>query len=106
MVKKYRIIWDDDAKASLRKVYDYIAKDSFQSARKVRSGIVRKARSLKTFPFRFAVERLLEDQSKEYRSVLIWDYKIIYRVAGDTVRILDVFHTSRNPEELKSVIGK
>ena len=97
--KKFKVIWDDKAKQSLKEIYLYITKDSHPAAGKVRNAIVKLADSLNTFPERHQVELLIDN--KAYRSVPLWSYKIIYRVAEEEIRIVDIFHTSRNPKEIK-----
>ena len=99
--KKLPVIWDDFAKQSLKEIYLYIKKDSPQSAIKVRNTISTLASSLSVFPERHQVEFLIDNKS--YRSVPLWSYKIIYRVTEKEVRIVDIFHTSRNPEDLKKL---
>ena len=100
MVKnKIKVVWDNKAKQSLKEIYRYIKKDSPRAAAKVRNAIAKLAGSLNVFPKRHQVELMIDD--KAYRSVPLWSYKIIYRVAETEIRIVDIFHTSRNPEEIK-----
>ena len=49
------------------------------------------------------VEPLLAHKKSEYRFIIVWSYKIIYRVTTGNVVISRVFHTSRNPNKLKGV---
>jgi len=49
------------------------------------------------------VEPLLAHKKTEYRFIVVWSYKIIYKVASDHVTISKVFHTSRNPNKLKGI---
>lgn len=49
--KKLDIIWDDEAKKSLRSIYSYIKKrESIDVANKVRNEIVARSKSLSDFP--------------------------------------------------------
>ena len=41
--------------------------------------------------------------SGDIRFKAIWSYKIVYEITSDTVIILDVFHTSRDPGNLKQI---
>lgn len=58
MVKKQvKIIWDDEAKKSLRSIYNYIKnRESVEKARKVRDTMVEQAKTLSDFPDKFAEE--------------------------------------------------
>lgn len=82
MVKKItNITWDDEAKKSLRSVYDYLKnKESVRVARRVRTEILKQVSDLKIFPEKFEHEPYLKNQKGNYRFKVIWSYKIIYEV--------------------------
>jgi len=103
MVKKgLKIIWDEEAKKSLRNIYNYIkGRESVEVAKKVRNEIVSQAKSLNDFPEKFESEHHLEEEPGNYRSRVIWSYKIIFEVTKDTIYVLDIFHTSRDPLNIK-----
>ena len=105
MVKKnYKVIWEDDAKASLRRIYNYIKKkESVDQAIKVRNEIRDLAKSLEFMPHKYVEDPYLKDESGDIRFKAIWSYKIVYEITSDTVIILDVFHTSRDPGNLKQI---
>ncbi len=100
--KKVRIIWDEEAKRSLRTIYNYIKKrESVEVARKVRNKITSQVKSLIDFPEKFEREPHLADEPGNFRSRMIWSYKIIYEVTNEGIYILDIFHTSRDPSNIK-----
>lgn len=103
MVKrKLKIIWDNEAKKSLQNIYNYIkGRESIEVAKKVRNKIFTQAKSLHDFPEKFEREHHLEDEVGNFRYKVIWSYKIIYEVTEESIFILDIFHTSRNPSEIK-----
>ncbi len=105
MVKgNYKVIWDDEAKASLRRIYYYIRKcESINQARKVRGEIRDLATSLGFMPFKFSKDEYLLGIEGDIRFKIIWSYKILYEITDEYIIILDVFHTSRDPENLKRV---
>ena len=48
-----------------------------------------------------AIEPLLIGREEEYRHIVVKPYfKIIYRVEGDTIYMIDIWDTRRNPEKL------
>lgn len=104
MVKKgLKIVWDDEAKHSLRSIYNYIRKrESAASARKVRDKIVSSVKSLNDFPEKLEEEPVLRKEPGNYRYKVIFSYKIIYEVAEEAIYILDIFHTSRDPSNIKA----
>lgn len=100
--KKIAIIWDDEAKRSLKNIYYYIKDNqSVEVAKKVRGRIVSQARTLNDFPKKFERELNLEDEVGDFRSIVIWSYRIIYEVTEKAIYILDIFHTSRDPSKIK-----
>jgi plasmid stabilization system protein ParE len=103
MVKrKLKIIWDNEAKKSLQNIYNYIkGRESIEAAKKVRNKIFTQAKSLQDFPEKFEREHHLEDEVGNFRYKVIWSYKIIYEVTEESIFILDIFHTSRDPSEIK-----
>jgi len=105
MVKKnYKVIWDDQAKASLRRIFNYIKnKESVEQSINVRNKIRNLAKSLGFMPHKYVEDPFLKDESGDIRFKAIWSYKIVYEITSDTVIILDVFHTSRDPGNQKKI---
>ena len=97
-----KIIWDHEAKYSLHNIYNYIKKKkSVSVAGKVRNRIVSSVKSLSDFAEKFEAEPVLSDEPGNYRYKVIWSYKIIYEVTKEALHIVDIFHTSRNPSDIK-----
>jgi len=69
----------------------------------VRKGILDKCRQLKYFSG-YSIERYLEDEPIEYRSVTHWNYNIIYTIKEDEVRVLNIIHTSQNPSVRMNIL--
>lgn len=105
MVKKYyKVIWDDEAKASLRSIYNYIKnRESISQAKKVRTEIIDLGKSLGFMPHKYVEDPYLKDEPGDNRFKAIWSYKLVYEVTDKEIIILDVFHTSRDPQSLKEL---
>ena len=101
MRKKLPVIWADEARKSLKEIYQYIKKDSPQNAKKVRKELLRLAGSLNDFPEKYPREPFLDDEPENFRSVTKWSWKIIYEVTDSAIIILMIFHTSQNPDKIK-----
>lgn len=93
--------WDRLAKNNLDIIFEYIAVDSIAAARRVKKELVKLAHSLNDFPEKFSVEEFLSNEPENYRSITKWNYKIIYEVTEDYIIIIDVFHTSQHPSQIK-----
>ena len=68
----------------------------------VLNGILQQIEILETFPETGTIEPLLKYKKFEYRFLVKWNYKIIYRIFQDTktVYILRIFHTAQHPIKL------
>ena len=88
------IRWTNEAATWLADIFDYIAQDSPEAARKVAAGIFEKAQLLATFPTAGHVHR--DEPEGEVRVLLYGHYRIAYlfRAAEDVVEILGIFHGS------------
>jgi plasmid stabilization system protein ParE len=108
MVKQdFKVIWDDEAKASLRRIYNYIKRrESVDQANKVRNEIRDLCRNLGFMPSKFSREEYLKDVGGEIRFKTLWSYKVIYEVTTEYVVILDIFHTSRDPLHITKLKSK
>lgn len=98
--KKVNVIWDNEAVKSLKEIISFIKKDSPQSAKKVKKEILALAKTLIKFPEKYSKELYYVSNDGSIRYVPIYSYKIIYQITSTEIIILDIFHTSRNPEEI------
>jgi plasmid stabilization system protein ParE len=78
MVKPhYQVVWDDEAKESLRNIFDYIKKrESIDQARRVRGAIMELAKTLGFIPHKFSKDPFLQSEPGENRFKAIWSYVI------------------------------
>ena len=89
-----RIVWTDEASASLAAIHDYIARDSTRYAVSVCADIVDAVDRLKSFPESGRVVPELADPA--YRELIHGSYRIVYRVsARERAEILTVHHGAR-----------
>ena len=94
------VIWSDQALADVASVKDYIARDSLANAEKVVNAIERAADRLVDFPY--AVRMIPEFQDPDRRETFVYQYRPMFRVEPDYVRILRAVHGRRL---LKNVPG-
>lgn len=85
-----RIIWAPRAEADALRIYDYIAAVNPHAAAAVVRRLVDAADGLSTFP-------LLGRQAGRYRELtVVRPYVLVYRVTGDLVEILRVWHGAQD----------
>ena len=98
-----RIIWSDDAIKSVDNTADYI-EDNFGVDRSIEfyDEVLEQADSLVQFPQKGPVDEDLKGGKYEYRSLGIGKLtRLIYRIDGETIRILYLWNTRRNPITLR-----
>ena len=95
--KTYQVIWSNLAKEQLKEVYKYIKKNSDINAKKVRTEILLSTRVLATGKEIYKADELKQDNRGDYRAYVIYSYRITYKIKQNTIEILRVRHTSREP---------
>ncbi|MBX2968116.1 MAG: type II toxin-antitoxin system RelE/ParE family toxin [Cyclobacteriaceae bacterium] len=80
----------------------YIREDQdLYYAKIVHSKIIDAVSHLEMQPLLGVREPILAHKKSDYRFIIVWSYKIIYRVDSTHVVIARIFHTSRNPKKLR-----
>ena len=68
MKRRIRIIWDDEAKLSLKSIYEYIrSRESVRVATKVRTEIIKQTKTINQFPKKSAEEPILKNEIGNFR---------------------------------------
>ena len=99
-----KVIWTKRALGQFERAIKYIKEEpGVYYAKIVVEKILVSTALLESSPKMGKVEPLLQHKKSEYRFIIVWSYKIIYRVASDRVVISRVFHTSRNPNKLRGM---
>ncbi len=89
------VIWTIRARADLKAIHDYIAKDSRQNAQRVVREIHRKADELAEPPrLRHKVPEVNDPQLRE---ISAYSWRIIYYLRDDNVFIVTLVHKRRQP---------
>lgn len=101
----YKVIWERHAKQTLREIFEYLRwRESISVARRVVNQLIATARTLEKFPTRHPKEPNLGHLPYDFRFCTVWNYKIIFEITDTEVFILEVFHTSRNPHDIKDIL--
>jgi toxin ParE1/3/4 len=93
-----RVIWTRPARDDLDEIRRFIARDSRRTAERVATRIMRATLRLEHFPFSGRV--MPEDKRRERREIVMYPYRVLYRVNGDVVIILAVVHGARRLTDL------
>lgn len=89
----HRIVWSPRAAKDLDSIADYIAADSPTYAGTVLKNIVSQTRILARFPQ--AGRMVPEYDDENMRELIVYDYRIIYRLEQDEALIVAVIHGKR-----------
>lgn len=95
------VIWTKLAADQLERAVKYIQTEQGAFyAKLVLNKVIESVRILEEFPKSGQIELLLKHKKSEYRYLVTWSYKIIYRVGKNKVVISRVFHTSQKPSKI------
>lgn len=98
MKKPIQVLWDNQAKADLKLIFDFLQLKSLQGAKNVVNDIVIQSKNIH-FAEQYQVDEFL---GAPYRRMIIGNYKIIYKVHSETeIRILQIFDTRQNQHLFK-----
>ena len=89
----HRIVWSNRAAQDLDSITDYIAADSPAYAGVVLKNIVNQTRILARFPQ--AGRKVPKFDDENIRELVVYSYRIIYRVQQAEVLIVAVIHGKR-----------
>lgn len=106
--KALKIKWSLDAIARLKTIYFWYVEDySITRAKKVVLSIRSRVRQIAKFPvlypkFPYCIP---PDNNIRY-SIVNKTYWVVYEITDEYIEVLDVMHSSQNPELLKELLHK
>ena len=99
-----KVLWTETALNNLEEIFEYYKyKASVRIARKLVKGLVKSTLKLQKTPQIGRKEELLLDRRFEYRFLGVGNYKIIYWVEDNYIKIATVFDCRQNPEKIKKL---
>ena len=96
-MKKKKVIWSQRAKDSLKVHRDYIKEESVSAAKRVKTEIIKASKELILYPEKYQADEYHPDNTGNIRRFFRWSYRIVYQVNEETIDILNVIHTSQEP---------
>lgn len=95
MPAKFRVEITRSAEEDLEEVWTYIAQDSPQAANQFVLDLEEKVQTLEQFPKRCPLIPENELLGGQYRHLILNRYRVIFRIAKETVFVLRIIHGSR-----------
>lgn len=97
-----KVVWSAWALQQLDEIYAwYRTQAAAAVADRIVEDILAVTRLLEQFPYGGQVEPWLEHQGFGHRRLVVRNYKVVYRVIEDEVRIVDVFDSRQDPGKMK-----
>ena len=84
---------------ALKDHFDWIKLDSKSAADNVRREIIRSAKELVLNPDKHQLDEYYPNNPGNIRRFFRWSYRIIFQVQEDHIAILNVIHTSQEPNK-------
>lgn len=100
-MKSKTVRWSRLAYLDLEEAHGYLEGENPGAARRFAAAILRAVENLERFPQMGTVARDLRPAGT-YRHVVCGHHRIIYRIDGEVLRILRVWDTRRDPEDLRA----
>ena len=105
---KYNIVITAQAKRSLQQIHDYIEEErSVQAAKKVTQGIRDAIAKLAKNPDSNGPANDLNDENIIYRRVLVWNYRVIFRIEEDKLEVIviEILNMKMSASTVKKRLG-
>jgi len=96
------IIWSQSAQNQLEDIYFYLLEESKSEtiSENVINLIYDSVSILKTNWEIYEIDEMKTSNDGNYRAYEIYNYRISYKITSNSIHILRVRHTSRNPKKL------
>ena len=99
-----RVFQTDTARFQIEDIFNYYKdKASIRVARKLVKQIIDRTIQLEKNPESGPKEPLLTDRKFEYRYLVEGNYKIIYWIEDNYIKIATIFDCRENPEKMKNL---
>lgn len=95
--QQYEVLWNTTARNQVKKIYNYIEKESVPNAKKLVKEIIDATEKLNKNPDRFGLDKYKNQNDGSYRCFEIYRYRIAFRIYKKTIRILRVRSTDQEP---------
>ncbi len=97
-----KLVYTEQSLLSLEEALEFTAPNvSYEKLIAIRDQILDTADSLLSQPLKRQTEPFLEHLDLGHRRLVEGHYKIIYRVVGECIYIIDIFDSRQDPDKMK-----
>ena len=99
--RSFRVAWTQEAALDLSDIVSYVAADSPENAHRLLKKLRKRADTLESSPRRGRIVlELSRFGIRTFRELVIKPYRIVYRIAEDTVYVLAVLDARRDLQDI------
>jgi plasmid stabilization system protein ParE len=99
-----QLIWSVPATMQLENIYHYYSQRNIEAATRIYNNIIDEAEMLTQFPEMAAIEPILADYTRIYRSLIVKKhFKVVYRIEEENIYVVAVFDCRQDPQKLISL---
>jgi plasmid stabilization system protein ParE len=95
--KVKEIVWSASAEKQFYEILEYLSEEAPNTIDKVGNAILDTIESLVIDYNKYPIDRFKLRNDNTYKAVLVYSYRISYKVSDKAVNILRIRHTSREP---------
>lgn len=95
---KYKIVWSNQAKETLKSIYKYYQERSPQGAINVKNDLLKSPKTII-----YANQYQVDDINPKCRRIVVRGFKVLYKESNGTIQIMDIVATAQSPEVLRNV---
>lgn len=99
-----RIVVTEDCLSRIEEITDFLFTEQELSIEKIEEiidGIFDKIATLSNQPYKLQAEPYLKSKKGDYRRLVHYHYKILYRVEEEVIYVTDVFDSRQDPRKMK-----
>jgi len=95
----YQLVWDKEALSHLEEILNYLATQSNQAPKIVKTALFQRLDLIKMNPLICELDKLKYPPQEEFRAFTFFNYRLTFQIhtPSKTIRILRIRHTSREP---------
>ncbi|OFX42850.1 MAG: hypothetical protein A2046_03650 [Bacteroidetes bacterium GWA2_30_7] len=92
-----KVAWRNEAVVHFNEILEYLQKESENAAFIVGNAILDEVEALSLFETAHPLDRFKINNDGNYRAFIVYNYRISYFIENNTIYILRIRHTSREP---------
>ncbi len=97
-----KLVYTDQAIVSLQNCLDFLLCDiSVEKVNEIGLKIIDRADTLLQNPYLGQIEPMLTHLGQAHRRIIEGNYKIIYRIEGEIIFVINIFDSRQNPSTIK-----